>query len=170
MTNKDILLLDQELPKVSPPNMKGWFNYAIQETIQRAASKAISIREVIKPKEKMAEYQEKLHSLQKKYAVKDEYGEPIIEITELGGGRQFEKYDIIEIDNPKGKFNVSTKKLEDEYKKSIDEYNEGLKFLDEENKDFEPYWIKPDMIPDGLLRNQMKAVFLMIKKEDAKKA
>ena len=168
MKNKDILLLDRELPNISPPNMKGWFNYAVQETIQSASAKTVSIRNVIKPKEKMAEYQKILHGLQKKHAAQDEYGEPILEITELGGGRRYEEYDIIEIDNPKGEFNVAIKKLDEEYKEAIDEYNEGLKFLDEENEDFEPHWIEPDMIPDDLSRNQMRAVFLMIKKKEPK--
>ena len=170
MKNKDILLLDQTLPDVSPPEMDGWFNYAVEETIQRAAAKAISIRKVIAPKEKMVEYQEKIKKLQEKHAEEDEYGEPMKTLTPIGGGRQIEKFIIAEIDNPRGKFNVALKALEKKYKEAIDEYDKGLKFLDEENPDFEPYWTKADLIPKGLSRIQMKAIFLMIKKEDAKKA
>jgi len=168
MKNKDILLLDQELPSISPPNMDGWFNYAVQETIQMAAAKAISIRDVIAPKEEMTKYQKALQALQNKHAAKDEYDEPIVEITNLGGGRKLERFDIPEISNPKGKFNVATKKLEVRYKKAIDEYNEGLKFLDEENPTFEPFWIDPKKIPDGLSRSQMSAVILMVEKKEPK--
>ncbi len=170
MTNKKILLLAQELPTISPPNMDGWFNYAIQETIQRVESKAASIRKVIAPKEGMVKYKEALKELQIKYANKDEYGEPIINVTELGGGRRLEQYDIHDIKNPRGEFNLSLKKLEGEYKEAIDEYNTGLEFLDEENPDFEPFWVDAKKIPDGLSRSQMTAVILMVKKDAEKKA
>lgn len=170
MKNKDILLLDQELPTVSPPNMDGWFNYAVQETIQMAASKAKSIRDVIAPKEEMTKYQDALKKLQEKHATRDEYDEPVKEITDLGGGRQMERFIIPEIGNPKGVFNVAADKLAKKYKKAIDEYNKKLEFLDEENPDFEPFWVDPKKIPDGLSRNQMKAVILMVKKDVEKKA
>jgi len=168
MKNKDILLLDQVLPELSPPDMDRWFNYAVQETIQRAAAKAKSIREVIAPKEKMKEYQDKLKELQKKHATQDEYGEPVKEVKELGGGRVLEKFIIPEVDNPRGKFRKAVDKLDREYKETIDEYNKGLEFLDEENKDFEPYWVTVDQHPNGLTIEEGKAVFLMTKKPAAK--
>lgn len=167
MKNKDILLLSQALPHISPPEMDRWFNYAVQETIQRAESKAVSIKSIIKPKEKMAEYQEKLKKLQEEYSNKDEYGQPIKQI-DIIGGMQRELYDIPDMKNPKGDFNVAIDELESEYDASIKEYKEGLKFLDEDNPDFEPYWITVDQIPNGLTRAEMSAIFLMIKKQEQK--
>jgi hypothetical protein len=168
MKNKDILLLDQELPTVNPPKMDGWFNYAVQETIQMAASKAKSIRDVIAPKEDMEKYQEALKKLQEKHAEKDEYDEPMKITTDIGGGLRLEKFVIPNIDNPKSPFNLAAKKLGDKYKKAIDEYNKKLEFLDEENPTFEPFWIEPKLIPDGLSRSQMSAVILMVKKKESK--
>ena len=167
MKNKDILLLNQALPQLSPPEMDRWFNYAVQETIQRASAKAISIREVIAPKDGMKEYQKALKELQEEHAKKDEYNQPIREIKPIGNGKQMERYEIPELNNPNGKFNLAAKELDLKYDKAINEYNECLKFLDEENTDFEPYWVKVDQIPNGLTRNEMAAVFLMINKEDA---
>lgn len=170
MKNGEILLLVHELPTVSPPNMEGWFNYAIEETLQRAEQKAKSIRKVIEPKEKMAEYQDLLKKIQERFCNKDEYGKPIKKITKLSGGKVFEQYEIPESEDPKSLFSVAVKDLSDEYKKDIEEYEKGLDFLDEENNDFEPFWITAKQIPDGLSRNQMKAVFLMIKKDAEAKA
>ncbi|MHC4647892.1 MAG: hypothetical protein ACYTBJ_20710 [Planctomycetota bacterium] len=168
MKNKDILLLDQELPTVNPPEMDGWFNYAVQETIQMAASKAKSIRDVIAPKEEMTKYQEALKKLQEKHAEKDEYGEPMKIVTELGGGRRLEKFIIADIDDPKCAFNKAAERLSKKYKTAIDEYNKKLDFLDEENPTFEPFWIDPKKIPNGLSRDQMAAVILMVKKKEPK--
>lgn len=168
MKNGQILLLDQELPNINPPNMNGWFNYAVQETIQMAASKAISIRDVISVKGDMLKYQDELNELQEKYAVRDEYDKPIKHITPIGSGRQYEVFEIKEIDNPEGEFNVALAKLDEKYKEAIEDYKNKLKFLDEENPNFEPLWIEPKMIPDGLTRNQMKAIILMIKKPEPK--
>lgn len=165
MKNDDILLLNQVLPTIDVPEMDGWFNYAVEETIQRAAGKAKSIREVIKPKGKMVEYQDKIKELQILHAEKDEYDEPQKIKTDLGDGRIMEKYVIADIDNPKHEFNIAIKALEVEYKKTIDAYDKKLEFLDEKNEDFEPFWITPEQIPTGLSRRQMKAVKLMVKIE-----
>jgi hypothetical protein len=163
MKNEDILLLEQVLPTIDAPEMDGWFNYAIEETIQRAHVKAKSIRAVIKPKGKMAEYQERLKELQISHAEKNEYDEPMKITEELGGGRVLEKYVIADIDDPKSEFNVKADELKKEYDKVIKAYEKKLGFLEEENKDFEPFWITPDQIPTGISRPQMKALHLMIK-------
>jgi len=163
MKNVDILLLANTLPSISPPDMDRWFNYAVQETINRATSTAKIINEVIKPKEKMIEYNKKLKELQLKHTHRDEFGDPV-KHTNVINGREFEVFDISEINNPKGAFNVATNKLNEEYKEAIKEYNDGLTFLEEENEDFEPYWVTIDQIPNGLTRNEMKAVFLMVEK------
>jgi hypothetical protein len=152
--------------------MDRWFNYAVQETIQRAVEKAAVIREVIKPKEDMVEYQDELKKLQIKHADKDDDGNPVMEEIELENGQKVEKFVIQDIQDRKGKFNVAVDKLLKKYKEAIDGYNEGLKFLDEENKDFEPHWISVDQIPDGITRDEMSLVYLMVakeKKEDKKK-
>ena len=167
MKNKDVLLLAQELPRLSLPDMDRWFNYAVQETIELASSKAKSIREIIKPQEGMVKYQDKAKELQIKHANKDEYGEPI-KTTEQIGDRILEIFDIPEINNPKGAFNVAAEKLELEYKEEIDKYKKGLEFLEEECPNFEPYWTTIDLIPNGLTRNEMSVVFLMIKKPEQK--
>jgi hypothetical protein len=164
MKNKEILLLSQELQTIDLPDMDGWVNYAIEETIYRSTAKAKIIREVIKPKDGMVEYQKKLKELQEKYAEKDEYGKPIKDITQLGDGRQWEEYVIPDIDNPKCKFTLEFKKLEEEHKEDIEKYNKKLEFVEEENDDFEPYFINVEQIPKGLSRRQMKAIRLMIKK------
>jgi hypothetical protein len=166
MTNNQILMLEQELPNVNVPDMDRWFNYAVQETIQRATEKAKVIREVIKPKEGMEKYQGELKKLQIKYSNKDENGEPVMLITDLGDGKKLERYDIPDINKPNGKFNEAINRLQKKYQADIDKYNEGLKFLEEENKDFEPFWVTVDQIPNGLMRDQMAVVFLMIKKEE----
>lgn len=163
MKNEDILLLSQVLPTIDAPEMDGWFNYAVEETIQRSASKSKSIREVVKPKGKMAEYQEKLRELQIAMSEKDEYGEPMKITTDIGGGRVYDQYVIADIDDPKSEFNTKVKELEKEYEKEINSYKKKLEFLGEENKDFEPYYITPDQIPKGIGRQQMKALHLMIK-------
>ena len=168
MKNKDILFLESELPKISPPDMDRWFNYAVQETIQRAQAKAISIKDVVKAKGEMKKYEEALKELQIKHAKKDEFGEPIKEVMPIGGGQQFERYDIEDIKNPNGAFNVAVDKLSEKYKEAIENHLEGMKFLDEENTDFEPYWVTIDQIPNGLTRVEMSAVFLMVKKEEPK--
>lgn len=165
MKNEDILLLNQELPTIDVPDMDGWFNYAIEETIQRASAKSKIIREVVKPKDGMVEYQDKLKELQQKHAEKDEYDEPLKDITPLGGGRQLEKYVIPDIDNPKGKFNLAAVALDKKYKEDIDKYDKKLEFLEEENSDFEPYFITVDQIPNGLSRRQMRALRLMVKEK-----
>jgi hypothetical protein len=165
MTNNQILMLEQELQNLNPPDMDRWFNYAVQETIQRATEKAKVIREVIKPKDKMVEYQDELKKLQIKHANKDENGDPVVSVMELGNGQRAERFEIPDIGDPKGKFNVAVDKLMKKYKEAIDEYNEGLKFLDEENEDFEPHWVSVEQIPDGLSRSEMSLVYLMIKKE-----
>lgn len=168
MKNRDILLLDQELPNLSLPDMDRWFNYAVQETIERAATKAKSIRKVIEPKPRMVEHNDKLKELQKKHANKNEFDEPILKVTDLGNGRRLEVFDIPEVNNPKSEFNLAVESLKDEYADAIEEYKDGLKFLDEDNFDFEPHWVTIDQIPNGMSRTQMSAVFLMIKKEEPK--
>ena len=164
MTNKDILRLAQHLPFISPPDMDRWFNYAVAETLQRAKAKAETIKDVVKPTGKMEEYQTKLKELQEKHAEKDEYDKPIKDITQIGNGRQYEEFVIPEIDNPKGKFNVAVKKLESTYKAAIDAHDETLKFLDDENKDFVPYWVTIDQVPNGLSHDEFKTIFLMLEK------
>lgn len=161
MKNEDILLLDQALPTIDVPEMDGWFNYAVEENIQRASSKAKSIMEVIKPKGKMAEYQEKVKELQITHAEKDEYDNPQKITRELGDGRVMERYVIADIENPKHEFNIAIEKLEEEYKKAIEAHEKKLKFLEEENSDFEPFFVTISQIPKGLSRRQMKAVRLM---------
>ena len=96
----------------------------------------------------MVKYQDILKWLQQRYAEKDEYDQPMKIVSDLGGGRVMEKFIIADIDDPKCKFNVVVKALTKKYKAAIDEYNKGLEFLEEENPDFEPYWIKPELIPD----------------------
>ena len=163
MKNEDILLLARVLPTVDAPEMDGWFNYAIEETIQRAQAKAKSIREVVKPKGKMEEYQGKLKELQITHAEKDEYDEPMKITNDLGDGMIMEKYVIADIDDPKSEFNVKVDELAEEYDKAIKSYEKKLEFLQEENKDFEPYWITPDQIPTGIKAAQIRAIHLMTK-------
>ena len=163
MKNDEILMLTHVLPTIDADNMDGWFNYAIEETIQRAAAKAKSIREVIKPKGKMVEYQEKFNELEISHAEKDEYGEPMKITTDLGGGRIMEKYVIADIDDPKAEFNIKIDELSEEYDKVIKSYEKKLEFLKEENEDFEPYWITPDQIPKGIKASQRRAIHLMTK-------
>jgi len=168
MKNKDILLLEQELPRISVPDMDRWFNYAISETFQRAEAEAINVKAVIKPKDGMKEYQDKLKKLQIEHSEKDEYGEPVTTVTPMPGGKQFEQYEIPEINNPKSKFNIAVDELKAEYQEDIDKYDETLKFLDEENANFEPFWIKFEQVPKGLNRLQMDVVMMILDKGSVK--
>jgi len=166
MKNNEILILEQELPKLDVANMNRYFNYAVQETIERATAKAATIRKVIAPKPDFEEYQSELSKLQVKYSDKDSNGDPITVITQEGD-RKMERYSIPDIENPKGKFNVAVEKLIEKHKPAIDAYNEGLQFLGEENEDFEPMRVSVENIPDGLSRKEMSIVFLIAKKEKA---
>lgn len=170
MKNKDILLLEQQLPKISVPNMDRWFTYAIVETIERAVATGNSIRKVIAPKAGMIEYQKKLKELQIEYSDKDEFDQPITDIKVISDGRTLESYKIPSAADPKSEFSIAATKLDAEYKADIDEYNEGLKFIEEENKDFEPYWVTMDQIPDGLSTKEFRVIFLMLEKPTPKMA
>jgi len=168
MKNKDILLLAQELPKITVPNQNRWFSYALVETIERAIATGATIRKVISPKEGMVEYQTKLKELQEKHADKDDYGKPTVDVVTIGNGQKQESYRIPSANDPKSKFSIAAEKLDKKYEKEIAEFNDGLNFIDEENKSFEPYWVTMDQVPDGLSTAEFRIIFLMLEKPTAK--
>lgn len=165
MTNDQILSLALGLPQINPPEMIGSFNYAISENTQRVERVAKNIRAHIKDSEPMEEFREQLKDLQEKHSEKDKDGKPVQRTVDLPNGSQIIQYSIPSAKDPDSEFSVKLAELNEKYKDDIDEQNERMKFLQEEDESFEPFWISVDELPNGLTRDEMDLVHLLIKKD-----
>lgn len=164
MTNEQVLILANGLGNISPPDMIGSFNYAISENLQNAVRIAKNIREYIKDSDPIREYKKKVKELQEKHAAKDEDDKPVQIVVSLPNGAKITQYDIPAAKDPKSEYRVKLDELNEKYDKDIKEQDKRLEFLKEESEQFEPWWIVVYDIPDGLSREEMNLVHLLVEK------
>jgi len=165
MTNDQVLSLAIGLRSLSPPNMNGWFNYAMSANLEAAAAESKHIREAIKDSKEMTEYKEQLKALQEGHSIKDKDGKPTYDVINLPNGSQLVKYDIPSAKDPDSEFSTKLKELNEKYDKDIKKQDKRMKFLNEENKMFKPVFITPKDIPDGLTREEMNLILPLVKRD-----
>jgi hypothetical protein len=161
MTKEQILTLFNELHQINLPGVK--FSYGISKNINLLKPEVEAIEKSLEGSKEFKEYDEKRIEIVKKYAKKDERGEPklIILNPKTGAGRY-------EIENQEA-FDREIEKLQKENKvilekreKQFEEYGKLLK----EESDFKPHKIKLSDVPEGITSQQMSAIFELI--EDKK--
>lgn len=164
MKNNDILFLAQSLPLVDAEMMDADFNYAISYNIREAQKIADNIHKALEPSTEFKEYESKMQELREKYARKDENNEPIASKMTTASGQILKTYDIPGIDDPKSKFSVSRDALKEQYKEVLLKREKQFEFLKQENKEANFIMIEKKLVPKGLSRAAMDAVFLLIEK------
>lgn len=161
MKNYEIVYLANALKKVDAPVMGGWFNYAVSDATKKAEDIAENIMAAIVPDEEYSKYEERMNLLREEHSEKDENGNSIF--TQLDNGLR--QYSIPVANDPESDFMKSFHKLKEVYKEAIAQREKQLEFLEEENKDFEPLEITYKDLPDGLSRQDMNAVYMIMKKD-----
>lgn len=151
MTNQDLINLYEGLDKVK--DLKGFkFAYAVVRNSNKIKTEITNLEETLKTTEKFNEFETKRIELNKKYAKKDEKGEPIIE------------KDAYILEN-KEEFEKEYELLKEEYKEEItkrEEQNKELvKFLKEETT-FELFKVKKEDVPQDITPAQMGGIISII--------
>ena len=164
MKNKDILLLTDVLPLVDVPDMDGDFNYAISANLTDAQLVAISIQKAIEPSQGVRNYEKGIKDLREEHAEKKEDGSIDVEETVVGN-QILSKYNILGLKDPDSPYNCAAKELKELHKEDLEARQRQLEFLDKENEDFSPHMIPKKLLPPGLARYMMDAIFLLIEKE-----
>lgn len=164
MTNDDVIFLAESLPFVDAKEMDPDFNYAVSHNLRLCENVAKDIQKAISPTDDFKKFEEDMNKLREKYANKDEHGKLIKQTQQTSNGMMV-FYDIPDMSNPKSKFNVGSDKLKKEFQKTIDKREEQMEFLKKENAQVKLMMVDKDLLPKGLTRRAMDAVFFMIKTE-----
>jgi len=161
MKNKEILQLYNALQDVS--NLSGVkFAYAVSRNINKVKPTLNSLEEAINPKEEYKEFESKRVELAKKYAKKNENGEPVTN-TDLDNNTK-----TYEIENQKA-FQKEMTKLQKEYAQAItnrEKQIEEYKNLLEEETQIDFYKIKKENLPEDITAQQLTGIFAIIEDEN----
>lgn len=156
MTNKEVVTTYMALTSGVFKEVQGTkLNYALVRNLDRLEDEVKAIEAGRKPSEEYLKYDAEKRSIQIKYAIKNEDGEPQIFNY---------KYHFTTENSNKAKAEIE--KLNSKYKTTIEAFAKAEKefqeFLEEENKDFKPYIIKQEWLPDNLTGEQMSAIYNLL--------
>lgn len=147
------------------------FKFSVSKNKRMLNNHLKDVEEAIKSSEDYSKYRKEEQELSKKFCRKDEEGKNII-IPTVEGRVKGERYDIEGQDDPDSEYSLAFKKLENKYRKEIDERKVQLDkfniFLEEES-DFEPYLIPFNLVPDDLPQSAMDGVLFIIEVKEEKK-
>ena len=140
------------------------FKFAISKNKRIIKEHLIDLESAIETTAEYKKYREKEQKLSKEYCRKDKDGKNVM-LPIIEGRRVTEQFDIVGFDDPGSEYSKKFKKLEEEYKKDVDErkdqmekFNEALK----EESTFEPYLIPFHWVPDDLPQKAMDGVLFII--------
>lgn len=173
MTNAECILMLRGLREVNAPSMNMKFNYAVSKNIRKLESLEKGFRSLVKMKPDYMEFMDEKEETNKKFAEKDESGEPKKKVVNQHEGRGQWAYVVPGDGDPKSEYSKAMLKLSEKYKKAIDGRSEQIKeyntFMEDQVDDFSLHMIDLDIVPDGLSRPAMDAVFFMIKDSEEEK-
>lgn len=138
-------------------NLKGFkLAYAVARTKAKLKPEIEALDEALKPDNAFQEYEKKRLNLCRKYARKDEFGEPIVQ------GNQF-------VFENREEFEAQMIPLDDEYvnaievrKAQLEDYQKSLR----EPITVEVHQVSPDDLPQDLTVKEMEVLYLFIKDSD----
>jgi hypothetical protein len=173
MTNAECILMLRGLREVNAPSMNMKFNYAISKNIRKLESLEKSFRELIQMKDDYLKFMDEKEELNKKFAEKDENGEPKKKIVNQHGGQGQWAYVVPGDGDPKSEYSKAMLKLSEKHKDAIDDRSAQIKeynaFMEDDVVDFNLHMIDLDIVPDGLSRGAMDAVYFMVKEPEEEK-
>lgn len=151
LTNNDLFGLYQQLNSFK--DLSGVkFNYAVARNIAKLKSETESLQKSIEVTEDYKAYDAQRVELAKKYAKKDEKGEPVIENNNY------------KLEDEKG-FNKEVKDLQEKNKKTMDARAKQMKEFEallKEESNVELYTIPLELVPESITTEQMKAILPLI--------
>lgn len=145
--------------------------YAVNKNKRLLNEEIETMEEFIKPSEQYIKFSEENEELAKKFAKKDETGNPKISVTPVPGDpRRVQKsYDIEGVRDINSKYRKELAKLEKKYEKAISEQNDKIakynkEFLLDESE-FQPFMIDLEILVDHEKCPQqvMDLIYFMIK-------
>lgn len=152
MKNKDIIRLHNGLQQVKDlPGVS--FAYAVAKNTRIIANDIESLQKALEPSKEFSEYEEKRLDLAKKYAKKDEKGEPLTE------NNMFVMENFAEFNEQFKALQDLNKDVLDARKKQEEEYLE----LVEKDVSLELYKIDREDVPKDITGKQFEAIFDIIK-------
>ena len=129
------------------------FAYALIKNKKKIQAELDTLKETVKPSNKLQEYENKRVELCKQYCEKDKEGKPVIKNNSYSG------LDV------NVKFDAEIKKLKEEYKTELDnrekqvkEYNKLL----QEKVEIELHKIAVDDLPKDITSKQLESLWLII--------
>lgn len=134
------------------------FGFAVNKNLAIIKSEIESLQKALTPSDKFMEYDNKRVEIVKKYAKKDEKGQPVLETD-----AKTQKQNFI-IDDLKG-LEEEVKPLKEEYKETISEYENQIKDYNdllETTSDIELYKVKLGDLPKDITVEQQGAIFKII--------
>lgn len=174
MTNSECVFMFNGLQEVNAPNMEVKFNYAIAKNLRKLEARIKLYEKASELREEYKKFLEEKEDANKKFADKDENGDPKKKVINQEGMRGQMAYVIPGDGDPKSEYTKAIEKIVAKHKPAIDarskqvkEYNE---FMQDEAEDVNLHMVDLDLVPAGLSRKAMDAVYFMIKEpvEDLK--
>lgn len=111
------------------------------------------LNEIKKPSKEYETYQEARRDLAKKYAKKDDNGNPIVNRQQMGNGQVFESYTIENITDQNSDYNKAVRALDKKHDKEITEQkgkDEQFELAMEQEADIQLKSLKYNLLPKGL--------------------
>jgi len=149
MKKKDLYSFSRGLELLNSDHMG--FTYSINRNKRNIKPFISDMDKTIEPNEKIKEYRLELEKINKKYAEKDDNGNPKIkEVPSEIIGKNKKVWVVPDAEVKGSKYNKEVTALNEKYKEHIDKYSEKLnrfknKFLEEETE-FVPYKISREEI------------------------
>lgn len=161
-------LKDLENKQKYIPSVK--FMYGVSRNIEKLERITERLKKTMDPTDDFKKYQELREGLNKRFAKKDENGQPLTEQFVMSGNQVMQRYIIPGIDDEKSDYTKAFKKLKEEHKEAIGSMEEKEKsymaMLQEPAKDFDPFYIGFDEVPEGLSELAWKGLIFIVKVDD----
>jgi len=173
MKNAECILMLRGLREVNAPQMSMKFNYAISKNIKKLESMEKEFRNLVEMKEDYLKFMDEKEEINKQFAEKDEDGEPKKKVVNEHQGRGQLAYVVPGDGDPKSEYSKAMIKLSEKRKEAIDNRSEQIKeynaFMEDEAVNLNLHMIDLDIVPDGLSRDAMDAVYFMVKEPEEEK-